>query len=162
MNKFILLFMLVLLTACGARKVVKTETETKTETKNETEKETVSETKKETVTNLDIKEKEEVITPVDPEKEVKKTTYEENGKQVTTWQNASVSFKEKEDRSIKKDVVEEKIKTLEKRKEEFKQEIDVLKKDIERAKSGFIFWLIICIVLGILIIIIYEIKRKRN
>lgn len=169
MKKLITLFALIFLISCGTRKTNKTEI--KEEIKTEIEASTkIEETKTEEriiekSEDSDKTETVENLTPIDPEKPMKKTVEEKDGKKITTWENASVNSGTKTDKSKKSESIDEVVKTDSKRESDFKVISESKKTDkvkFTESDKGVVFswWWIWIIVLIIVLKVIYDSRNK--
>lgn len=153
---FATLFIGLFLISCGTRNTKKTEIKeeinteieasTKTDIKTETDKKT------DTKTESNISESLENLTPINPDKPMKKTVEEKDGKKITTWENANVNSETKTDKSKKSESTDESVKTDSNAETKIKASEEIKKTDeskITESDKGFVFnlnwlwWLLI-------------------
>ena len=175
MKTLIKIFLTILLTSgiwsCGTRNTKKTavkeEIKTKIEASAKTEVATVTDTKTEAVTQNDVVDRSENLTPVDPSKPMVKTVEEKDGKKITTWENAIVNSETKTDKSHKNEKAEQIIETDSKTETNFKSNQGIKKSDKEKvteSDKGFAasFWWLFLLVIPVAIWKIYQVKNKYD
>ena len=165
---FATLFIGLFLISCGTRNTKKTEI--KEEIKTETEISTKSEeskTEERVIKKTEDSDKTETVenlTPINPDKPMKKTVEKKDGKEITTYENAAVNSGTKTDKSKKSESVDEASKT------DFKGETKInaseeIKKDEEEKftdadKGGVFSWWWVLLLLLIPIYLGYK-KYKQ-
>lgn len=172
MKKLILTILLIsTLWSCGTRNVKKTEIKeeikTETETSTKTEESTTEERVIKKSEDSDKTETVENLTPIDPDKPMKKTVEEKDGKKITTWENATVNYNSKIDKSKKSESVDEVVKSDFKRESDFKAVQEGKKTDkvkVTESDKGVVFswWWIWIIVLIIILKVIYDSRNKQS
>ena len=132
--------------SCGTRNVKKTEIKeeikTETEISAKTDITTESDKKTDTKTESDVSESLENLTPINPDKPMKKTVEEKDGKKITTWENATVNSGTKTDKSKKSKSINEVVKSDFKGETDFKVIAESKKTDeskITESDKGFTF-----------------------
>ena len=160
MKTLIKILLIVFLTSgiwsCGIRKTNKTEIKeeikTETETSTKTEESTTEERVIKKSEDSDKTETVENLTPIEPEKPMKKTVEEKDGKKITTWENASVNSGTKTDKSKKSESVDEVVKsdfkgeTKINASEEIKKEEDVKVTDADKGFALNLWWILLLLI----------------
>ena len=160
MKTLIKILLIVFLTSgiwsCGIRKTNKTEIKeeikTETETSTKTEESTTEERVIKKSEDSDKTETVENLTPIDPDKPMKKTVEEKDGKKITTWENANVNYNSKIDKSIKTEALQENTQTNSKSETDFKASGETKKTDeIKQTGSdkGFalnLWWILLLLI----------------
>lgn len=144
-----------------------TNTEIDTDIVIDSSKDSTVDTTKKKQSDADVVDTEENLEPIDPNKPMKKTVEEKDGKKITTYENANVNSKSKVDKS--KIVEDENI--IDKSSEKVKytgstkikhdsnsnSNIESTSRESNR-KSGFPWWLVI-VILTVLSILYYKFKK---